>query len=412
MVHDNVRYIVITSDEHAPPTMDRGAWASRPEIRGDFERGMQFVHNWCEQYWAEGILRISCADTLDSFEPEPDRLKWLADYFDKHLNYCKAYYYIQGQHDRVARCPNTPWLSVVCPSGKMIYAHKKIIEIAGRYFVFHDNASPAQLMESLHNLQTQDLIPDNTTLIAHQLWHPWLPANRVVPSLKALPTRIGRVFSGDYHIQKEERLATDAGTFLDAWSVGPMNIQDISEPNSPRFLVIDCKDWTVKSIPIPARPVHKFDIRTDEDLDAFLAFARSLPVQHDDLSIDKPIIKVRYLTSLDMASRQIRDACESRAHLFPDPAVVLQGVSLDQVYSRSNKQDVEQCLDACGKVPRGSLPRQIVDISLSAVSQGDLTAKLDELQATIIEVPDENRGAAASEVLPTHESIDQVFSRA
>lgn len=396
----DTRYIVITSDEHSPPTLDRGAWASRPEIRGDFEHAAEFVTDWCDGHANEGIVRISCADTLDSFEPEPDRLRWLSEYFKEQLEYCQAYYYIQGQHDRVARCPNVPWLSVICENPKMQYAHRRVIEISGRQFVFHDQTSAPQLMAFIQGVSPQ---LSGATLIAHQLWHPWLPATRMVPSLKALPPQIYRVFSGDYHVQKEERMITASGAPLDAWSVGPLHIQDISEPNNCRFLVIDCRDWSVQSIPIPSRQVLKFEIQTDDHLDAFVAEMAKLPVFHDPLHIKKPIVKVRYLTLIDQAHRRITDACHLKAHLFPDPAAAVQELNVYDVYSKGNSQDVQYCLDASGKVPRGSVPRQIVDTILDAASPAELTARLDALRDAFLEGDNAIRENASSEVLPVHQ---------
>lgn len=377
----DARFIVITSDEHAPPVLERGAWATRPEIRGDFEAAAEAVTDWCEANHQYGIVRISAGDTLDSAEPSPDRLRWLAEYFDQHLQFCKAYYYIQGQHDMASRCPQVSWLSVICRNPKMQYANGNVLEIAGRKFLFHDHTTAATLFGFIEQVLQELDVPDDesATLISHQLWYPWLPASRMYPSLKALPPAITSVFSGDYHVQKDEVITTNFGCNLRAVSIGPFNIQDLSEPPEGRFIVIDTQDWSVQSVPLPRRTVVRVDLQTEDDLATFARYADSLPSTPTH-SFERPIIRVAYRTSIENAVKVMVESCENKAHLFSVPIANVEGVNLAQVYRRGNYDDVVQCVNASGMAPQGTRVRDIVDTSLEAKDKKTLMDRLNELR--------------------------------
>jgi hypothetical protein len=125
-------------------------------------------------------------------------------------------------------------------------------------------------------------------------------------------------------------------------------------------------------------------VQTEEGLDEFVRQIATLPLITDPTSIDMPIVKVRYLTSIEYATSRIREVCDRRVHLFPDPAVKLQGVTFESVYSRGDAQDVQQVIDASGSAPKGSLTRKVLDAVLDVKSVADLATKLDELQTSIL----------------------------
>lgn len=379
----NPRYLVITSDEHSPPSMDRGAWASRPEIRGDFERAADEVDTWCAEHYQEGIVRVSTADTLDSFEPRPDRLAWLSDYFDRHMQHCQAYFYIQGQHDRVVQCPDNPWLSVVVKSPKMVYAHQKTVQISNMTAVFHDNTSPNQLMSFVHSLEGKSETP--YTLFCHQLWHPWLPANRSAASLTAMPPYITWVISGDYHIQKDEILQTQYNHSLRAWSVGPLHIQDISEPSACRFLVYDFQTGVMTSVPVSCRPVIRFEVYNEDQLAQFEQAVSKMRVFHDETDVDKPIIRLRYATQLAKAVSVANTVCALRAHLFYDPVVSVASPTHATMYCRSSKEDVFAALANRAEAAPGTTVRAVVDAAMDATSPADLESRLEVLRQSIVQ---------------------------
>ena len=390
-----MRYVVFTFDEHAPPRMNCGAWARRPEIRGDFERSAEAVDAWCRQRYHLGITRISCGDTLDSFEPDPDRLDWLKTYFRQHLEYCRAYHYIQGQHDRVMRCPTTPWLSLLTDNPKMQYSHRKVVKIADRAFCFHDNASQTELYQGLREI----LPKEPTILVAHQLWHPWLPSGRMLPSFLDLPESVRMVFSGDYHVQRDDQFVCHDGHALRAWSGGPLTVQEISSDPACRFLVLDLETMVVESVPLPYRPILRHHLETEEQLLQFLQEVSRLKLHPDPFSVEIPILQVKYMSNLPDAYRQIRDASQGRAHLFCDPLVAVQEGSFHTIYSRSIKHDITSAIEASGKAPIGSLERKIVDISLEVSSPSDLELKLDALQKSYLEEQDANRETSVAELL-------------
>jgi len=379
----DARFIVITSDEHAPPVLERGAWGSRPEIRGDFEAAAEAVTDWCEANHQYGIVRISAGDTLDSSEPSPDRLRWLAEYFEQHLQFCKAYYYIQGQHDMAVRCPQVSWLSVVCRNPKMQYVNQGVASISGRKFLFHDHTTAATLFGFIEQVLESEATAEDekVTLIAHQLWYPWLPASRMYPSLKALPVEVTSVFSGDYHVQKDEVITTNFGHNVRCVSVGPFNIQDISEPPEGRFIVIDTSDWSVQSVPLPRRPVIRVDLHTEDDLAKFVHYAASLPncALH---AFERPIIRVAYRTAIENVVKTLIEVCEHKAHLFSVPIAAVEGVNLLQVYRRGNHDDVVQCVEASGMAPQGTRVRDIVDTVLEIKDRKVLMDRLNELRLT------------------------------
>lgn len=395
------RYLVISSDEHSPPTLDRGAWASKPEIRGDYERAAQELDTWCEEHAKDGIVRVSCGDTLDSFEPHPDRLAWLTKYFDKHLSHCQAYYYIQGQHDIVVRCREVTWLSVAVQNKKMVYAHRQVFQINDMLALFHDNTVPANLMEYLQGLT----VPDDKafTLFCHQLWTPWMSSARSSANLCKLPPYITWVISGDYHIQKDNTIVTDYGQQLTAWSVGPLHIQDISEPTQCRFLVYDFQDRRMMSIPLSCRKVSRYEITNDDQLQEFEAEVSKWPVFHDEYSVDKPIVVFRYYTTVENAIKVANSVCYMRAHLFDDAVVPVTTASALSVYSKNDKADVGHYLTSVDVDP-GSPIHAMVEAALDAVSPMDLKSRLDSVKRLFMEGAfNANREVVPTQLLPARE---------
>ncbi len=378
MQFPDVRYVAITSDEHYQPSMTCGPWSRYPLIRGDAERSAAVVNQWCADHYSEGIVRISCADTLDTPEPQPDRLLWLKKYFEEHLAYCKGYLYIQGQHERVIKCPNSTWMDVITNSNKVHHINKKRFSIGDQLFAGIDNTNPVDLFSFVEDLDEQS----RYNLITHQLWYPWLPASKVYPSLKQLPPQIRRVFSGDYHVVKNDILLTDHGQQLEAYSVGPFCMQSWGEEPVNRFLVLDLKLDQVLNVPLPSRQVFRGTVNTEEDLEVVLTNLSKLPKYTDPTSVDMALVKISYNSKVPYVQKRLEEVAEGKFHFFIEPFVQdEQLIDMRKIYGRASAtESVKTYLDSHSITAAGTLIRHIIDATMEANNPKELEMKLEELK--------------------------------
>jgi hypothetical protein len=378
MQFDDIRYVVITSDEHHQPHMLRGPWAKRPLIRGDTERAAEFVTQYCDELnQHENVIHISGGDTIDTSDPQPDRVLWLKNYFEKHLSVCKHYLYIQGQHEKSSRCPHTPWLSVI--DKRTIHIDRKTFYIGDQCFAAIDNTSPEELQSFIGELDED--IPYN--LFTHQLWKPWVPMGVGNLDLMQLPANIRRVFSGDMHLKKD-LLLPDGRQFF---SVGPFFMQAWREETEPRFLVIDLRDNSVVYVPLPCRKVFQTTIRNEEELELQMAHLSQLPKYSDPADIDIALLKVSYNSRIPGLQQTLEEFGEGRFHLFADPYVQSEGeaFSFESIYGPGAQQlsnSVTEYLNKHEATGQGKLVRDIVDQVLISTNPKDLEAKLNQLRAS------------------------------
>lgn len=379
MQFEDIRYVVITSDEHHQPHLLRGPWAKRPLIRGDTERAAEFVTQYCDELnQDENVLHISGGDTIDTSDPQPDRVLWLKQYFEKHLSVCKQYLYIQGQHEKSSRCPNTPWLSAI--DKRTIHIDRQVFSIEGQFFAGIDNTSPEELQGFIQGLS--DEVPFN--LITHQLWKPWVPMGVGNLDLMQLPDNIQRVFSGDMHLKKDLLLPDGRQYF----SVGPFFMQAWREETEPRFLVLDLRTNTVKSVLLPCRKVFQTVIRSEEELEVQMGHLSNLPKYHDPASIEIALLKVSYNSRIPGLQQTLEEFGEGRFHLFAEPYVQsdAESFSMDKIYAPGSQQlagSVTEYLNKHEATAQGQLVRDIVDQALISTTPKDLEAKLNQLRASI-----------------------------
>lgn len=381
------RYVVITSDEHYTPSMQQGPWAKHPAVRGTYELAAAVVDDWCREHASDGVVHISGADTIDTSEPQPDRIAWLQGYFERHLSHCDAYLYIQGQHEKSSKCPDVPWLSVISKDPKVQYMNLKRAMVNDELFYFRDNTSAEDLFDSVNSLvEEHSLEKISFNLIAHQLWSPWVPANAMTPNLLALPPHICRVFSGDMHTVKNDVLVTSYGAKLEAYSIGPFCAQAWGEETKPRFIVFDTHLKTITSLPLPSREMQTFKIHSEDELDALCDKLKQMDTylhEHDPLL---PLWRVYYSSKLPNVVAKLEQLANRKCYIFFHPFTpVDHGADLQKIFSCAGiKASAEGFLNLNQATMPGTPVRSVVDTVIDVKSQRELEAKLNQTKDKLL----------------------------
>ena len=115
------------------------------------------------------------------------------------------------------------------------------------------------------------------------------------------------------------------------------------------WLVYD--DLSYVSLPLKQRWHYAKDIRTEEQLVAFLAGwkenAWSVPQPGVPASVAKPIVRVRYCTSIDDAKPRLEQTLSRDVHLFTDsypPPDISGGPEADQISQSIEREGMLGCL--------------------------------------------------------------------
>ena len=383
----DARYVVITSDEHYTPSMRQGPWAKHPMVRGTYELAAMEVARWCRDHESEGIVRISGADTLDTADPQPDRLRWLQDYFESHLKSCQAYLYIQGQHERSSKCPDVPWMTVISDDPKVQYMDNKRAMVGDELFYFSSNVSVEELFDRINSL-VDEHTPPNTffNLIAHQLWSPWVIANSLTPNLQSLPPHIRRVFSGDMHMVKNDVFSTTYGATVEAYSIGPFCAQAWGEETAPRFIVFDTQRKAIVSVPLPSREMTTVKIHTEEELERLCDLIKSKDTYLSMTDPTLPLLRVQYSSRIPNVMSKLEQVSDRKCYIFFHPFTpVDHGAELHQIYTRDS---IQASADGFFNLNPLTLPgtpvRSIIDTVMDARSQKDLETRLNQTKDKLL----------------------------
>ncbi len=247
-------------------------------------------------------------------------------------------YYNQGQHEKTR---DATWLSIGARSN-VIHTHKKSfklgdIEFYGLDFTRHD-----------HIKSELSRIPNSTDiLIAHQVWFDFM-GMKVNPEcyLSDVP-HVKCVISGDFHKHVLASGIGASGQNVLLVSPGPLAMQAINEPPEKGYFVL-YSDLTFESIYLKTRPIIRFQVDTQDDLDRFISGNHNWDNEHLPPPIRKPILHGYYSESVPDAYNRILDFVGNKAHLFVSQ-IRTKKPKTTKVINQTISGCVEECLGSYAK---------------------------------------------------------------
>jgi hypothetical protein len=232
---------------------------------------------------------------------------FLRNQFDRLRTADVSVVYILGQHDGRQNWPMVhPW---------PIRLHGKAFDVDGFSIYGLDYMRPADFM-----IAYADQKPESGAfLLCHQVWEEFMGNVREAElAMVRLPFAM-YLLTGDYHVHKVIGYTALDGSMANAFSPGSTHVRDVAEEEQKRFFAIGRGDdggtvyWSVQ---LDTRPIRRYQIKTAEEVDAFLA-RTDLPL--DGEGMRKAVIDIAYYDDIDGLGAHLARELEGRCHLFLKP---------------------------------------------------------------------------------------------
>lgn len=308
--------LLLTADWH----IQRGAWKSRPNIRGDSRAALEHLVNEAIIYkkgTSEDQIIIAAGDLYDVVHPSSDDVIFVHGQLDRLKMANIPILFIQGQHERSF----PPWLSA---HDWPIYLNETSYEIDGKLIYGLDWQPQSKLSAALGK------IPTNTFLfVCHQVWSELLPFSPE-GSLEEIPYA-PFILTGDRHRHVRLKLKSRKA---EVFSPGSFAMQDISEEPFKSVFSFDLNSCVAESVSLPSRPFIMLSIPDDkypiedytdaleEQLSEIEKDAGELPP-----AIRTPIVRVKIAPEMVDRFSYLRSKVQDRCHLFSDVIVPVLDVS-------------------------------------------------------------------------------------
>lgn len=241
--------IVVTGDVH----LSSSIWMRHPRIRGDAEKGFQFVVDWASERDADAL--ILAGDIMD-----PPSSKNL-DLYHKILgDFPGLVAGIQGQHDHA----DPSWLSV--EGVRDMDINNEAVDINGITFYGVEYQPRVALACALEG------VPPIDFLVMHQLAEPCIDFGSADFNPEQIPQHVQAAVCGDLHQQTEFSLSSGGKGYYTG-SLTPRNRREIG--NGHGFLVID-DNKQVRRINYTGRMFDRLILEEEEDFERLAAAKEKL----------------------------------------------------------------------------------------------------------------------------------------
>ena len=310
---------VITSDWH----MALGAWKKLPDVKGDAEFSLSQI---VDMAIGLKVPLIAAGDLFDTKNPDSYSVNAVATHMARMRQAGLPVYYVQGQHEMA-----TPtWFSLFegCHN-----VHDKHFEIGGVNFFGYDYFLPRSVEDSYSRFKPADV------LITHQVWSELLPFNGqefcCSYNLVHEHVKYKAIVSGDYHSHFKAPIGSSV--FV---SPGSICLQDLKEScNKAAWVLTDDLGFT--SAPYKTRRLIQCKVESDSDLHTLVKMADSIKSDDYPNGIGKPIIRVKYASTIDNVSAAVSSAFKGKAYYDLSP--IIEGSS--EVEDTDTQQPEETVLE-------------------------------------------------------------------
>jgi DNA repair exonuclease SbcCD nuclease subunit len=291
--------IVFTADLHFDET---GAWKYRG-ISGDAQHSFKQIVDFCCDRHAR-VLALG-GDILDKPTPKPETIIFLRDQFDRLNQYSVEVVYILGQHDGRQDWPSIhPW---------PIHLHGKAFDVDDYVIYGLDYLRPADFMAAYAAPPKPE---SGAFLLCHQVWHEFMGNVRQAELSMANLPYATNLLTGDYHVHQVMEYTALDGSSAVAFSPGSTHVRDVAEEADKHFFAIyggASAECECTSVTLITRPVRRYQIRTTEEAEAFLA-RKDLPL--DGEGVKRAVVDISYYDDLDGLGAQLERTFGERCHLF------------------------------------------------------------------------------------------------
>lgn len=372
--------LALTADWHVAP----GAW-KRKGVLGDAKAALAAVVDWC---LVARTPLLAAGDLFDVDDPDPESVGFVFGQCDRLRAADLPLLFIVGQHER--RREGTwmgahPWpihvgdgraVEVPTPDG-------------GSAVVRGFDWTPASGIPGI--LETFAADPACDVLMLHQVCAELMGATTGGACELRLADLPGStpVLVGDYHVS----IAKEVGG-RSVYSPGSLALQEIDADPAKSFFAFR-RDGTADRVPLPTRPVARYEIATADELDAFLA-ARPWEGAFGDSAVPeglrKPIAAVRYPAGLAGAHRRLLAALDGIVHYFPRPVAEARPTA-----TPATARGAATLFDAlAAEVPEGTAVRALL-ARLLATGPDRMEAELAAIRGEFLEAAGEGLNGAGDQ---------------
>lgn len=294
-------------------------WVGRPGIFGDAYFSFEQIIDHCI---AQRLPLILGGDILDKERNFARPIQVLCRQMDRMAEVQLPVYFIQGQHERNY---DATWLGVhPWPQ----HVHKQQFDIAGCKIYALDWSPRNEIQDSLAAVPA-----DTEILICHQVWKD-LMGNIGRPECAIADVHhVKDVLTGDFHVTTIVEGNNADGHRTRLVSPGSTCLRSVNEAADKHFYEIHRADkdssgadlFEYVTCNIKTRPLKAYVVNSQADLDSLCcgqllqdinAMAVGLPE-----NIGKPVVRIKYVASLQDAYLRLSTAIGEAAHLFCDPIV-------------------------------------------------------------------------------------------
>lgn len=297
--------IVVASDLH----LADGAWTTRPNLVGDAYRSLTQIVDYCLEWHLPLVL---AGDLWDVRRPSASAVVQMRQQMDRMEQDRLAVYYIQGQHELDR---STAWMGIQ-PWAEHI--DRKVARV-GSEVLYGLDWYPATTLQA----ELTKVPPEATVLVMHQVWREFM-GNIGHPegSFQDIPAHIKLVITGDYHVARNDRMASQHPDGVLVISPGSTCMQEINEPCNKSFFrvrsAVSSRAAAAIAIPLQTRPYLNFHLTTPAELDCFCDHVATWPAL-DVRAAELPLVRVRYRNDLpDVYARLMAAVSPNKGHLFLD----------------------------------------------------------------------------------------------
>lgn len=291
--------------------LSRLIWADYPELAYDSFFSFEQACHYCLKHRLALVLP---GDVINkSVQDDGEVIRFLDYWLDRlRSNSCRVFF-TQGQHERTR---NTPWLFAA--NQWAYHVHRQPFALGGLMWYGMDFVPAGQLQDELER------IPEGTeVLVCHQVWEELMGIEgRPEGSFRQIP-KVRVVLTGDFHGHKTVQCQGRDGQMMLVVSSGSTHMRSLTEDPNKFFHVLH-DDGTVESVRLDTRPYLRYEVRTEEQLQALLLRlpgeaeaakkeAATLSTRYD---VSTPIVHLRYDESVSAVRQRAQKVLGSNGFLF------------------------------------------------------------------------------------------------
>ena len=280
----------VVGDLHMAPHV----YSEFPTMRGDSEAALDQIIDYCDSH---NLPLYLAGDSLDKCSQRSEMIGLM----HKAVERLGEVWAVQGQHEK----DTPPWISSI---GGFYTGDGVLRNLGGLTVVGLDYEAPRVILEKLAN------VPPCDVLILHQMIKESTVGIKGAYDIELadLPEQAKLIIAGDNHNGWSVKLP-DGRTVT---YTGSMRMCSRNEPLEKHFLVVH-DDLTIEVVPLKTRPYLRFEIVSENILDAALKKIRgAVTVAEGDPSpIAQPFVHIKYLPEIENLQERVRVACDDKAFL-------------------------------------------------------------------------------------------------